>query len=86
MIRVAILGSTGSIGRSTLEVIGRHPDRFRVVALAANQAVDSLAEQVERHSPAQAAWGHEEVVAAARAAGYTERVRFRRRERSLVPL
>lgn len=38
------------------------------------------------HEPAQAAWGHEEVVAAARAAGYTERLRFRRRARTLVPL
>jgi len=54
MIRVAILGSTGSIGRSTLEVIERHPDRFEVVALAANQALDSLARQVHRHKPSLA--------------------------------
>jgi len=51
VIRVAILGSTGSIGRSTLEVIERHPQRFRVVALAANRSVDALAEQVARFSP-----------------------------------
>ncbi len=51
MIRVAILGSTGSIGRSTLEVIERHPDRFRVTALAANQALGPLAEQVGRYRP-----------------------------------
>ncbi len=51
MIRVAILGSTGSIGRSTLEVIERHPDRFEVVALAANQALEPLALQVQRHRP-----------------------------------
>ena len=51
MIRVAILGSTGSIGRSTLEVIERHPDRFQVVALAANQALEPLALQVQRHRP-----------------------------------
>jgi len=54
MIRVAILGSTGSIGRSTLEVIERHPDRFEVVALAANQDLDSLAQQVHRYKPSVA--------------------------------
>jgi len=54
MIRVAILGSTGSIGQSTLEVIERHPDRFQVVALAANQALDLLAQQVHRHKPSLA--------------------------------
>jgi len=54
VIRVAILGSTGSIGRSALEVIGRHPGRFRVVALAANRSLDLLAEQVARHGPDKA--------------------------------
>jgi 1-deoxy-D-xylulose-5-phosphate reductoisomerase len=49
-IGVAILGSTGSIGRSTLAVIKRHPDMFRVVALAANNSVEDLAKQVEEHS------------------------------------
>jgi len=53
-VRVAILGSTGSIGRSALEVIARHDDRFRVVALAANRNVDELAEQVRRFEPAKA--------------------------------
>ena len=51
MIRVAILGSTGSIGQSALEVIERHQDRFRVVALAANTSLDLLARQVQRHRP-----------------------------------
>ena len=51
MIRVAILGSTGSIGRSTLEVIDRHRDRFEVVALAAHRSVDALAGQVARFRP-----------------------------------
>jgi 1-deoxy-D-xylulose-5-phosphate reductoisomerase len=54
MIRVAILGSTGSIGRSALEVISRHPDRFEVVALAANRRVEALSEQVARFHPAEA--------------------------------
>ena len=51
MIRVAILGSTGSIGRSALEVAARHPDRFEIVALVANRAVDLLTEQVTRFRP-----------------------------------
>jgi 1-deoxy-D-xylulose-5-phosphate reductoisomerase len=54
MIRVAILGSTGSIGRSALEVIARHPDRFQVVALAANRRADELMAQVRRFEPARA--------------------------------
>lgn len=51
MIRVAILGSTGSVGRSALEVMSRHPERFRVVALAANRSVAVLREQAELHRP-----------------------------------
>ena len=54
MIRLAILGSTGSIGRSALEVVARHPDRFSVTALVANRSVEELAEQVERFAPARA--------------------------------
>jgi 1-deoxy-D-xylulose-5-phosphate reductoisomerase len=49
---VAILGSTGSIGRSTLAVLGRHTDRFRVVALSARANRDVLAEQAARHDAA----------------------------------
>jgi len=51
VIRVAILGSTGSVGRSALEVMGRHPERFRVVALAANRSVAALREQAALHRP-----------------------------------
>lgn len=47
---VAILGSTGSVGESTLDVIARHPDRFHVVALGANRNVEKLAEQCLRFS------------------------------------
>jgi 1-deoxy-D-xylulose-5-phosphate reductoisomerase len=50
-VRVAVLGSTGSIGRSALEVIGRHPSSFRIVTLAANRSADGLAEQVRRFRP-----------------------------------
>lgn len=55
MIGVAVLGSTGSVGTNTLDVIGRHPDRFRVVALAANRSAARLAEQIERWQPEFAA-------------------------------
>ncbi len=51
MIRVAVLGSTGSIGRSTLDVLERHPERFRVVALSARRSAARLKEQVARHRP-----------------------------------
>lgn len=54
MIRVAVLGSTGSIGRSALEVVDRHRDRFEVTALVTNRRVDLLAEQVARFRPALA--------------------------------
>jgi 1-deoxy-D-xylulose-5-phosphate reductoisomerase len=54
MIGVAVLGSTGSIGRSTLAVLERHQDRFRVVALAARRNQELLAAQVARFRPAQA--------------------------------
>jgi 1-deoxy-D-xylulose-5-phosphate reductoisomerase len=50
--RVAILGSTGSIGTQALDVIARHPDRFEIVALAAGRNVDLLREQVARFKPA----------------------------------
>ena len=49
MIRVAILGSTGSIGRATLSVIERHPDRFCVAALGAHRSIAGLADQVAEH-------------------------------------
>jgi 1-deoxy-D-xylulose-5-phosphate reductoisomerase len=48
---IAILGATGSIGASTLDVIARHPSRFRVAALTANRRVDELAELCRRHRP-----------------------------------
>jgi 1-deoxy-D-xylulose-5-phosphate reductoisomerase len=51
---ISILGSTGSIGVSTLDVIARHPQRFRVVALTAHRNVERLAEQCRRFRPAYA--------------------------------
>ncbi|MEZ5286591.1 MAG: 1-deoxy-D-xylulose-5-phosphate reductoisomerase [Vicinamibacterales bacterium] len=49
--RVAILGSTGSIGTSALAVVDTHPDRLEVVALAAGTSADALAAQVRRYRP-----------------------------------
>ncbi len=49
--RVAILGSTGSIGTNTLDVIARHPDRFEVVALTAATQVETMLGQVARFKP-----------------------------------
>ncbi|HEY8548522.1 MAG TPA: 1-deoxy-D-xylulose-5-phosphate reductoisomerase [Vicinamibacterales bacterium] len=51
MIRLAILGSTGSIGRSALSVVDAHPDRLQVVALAAGENAEAMALQVERYRP-----------------------------------
>ncbi|MBI4557727.1 MAG: 1-deoxy-D-xylulose-5-phosphate reductoisomerase [Candidatus Hydrogenedentes bacterium] len=49
--RVSIIGSTGSIGRSALEVIRHYPERFRVVGLAANSNIELLAEQMALFRP-----------------------------------
>jgi 1-deoxy-D-xylulose-5-phosphate reductoisomerase len=51
MRTVAILGSTGSIGQSALAVADAHPDRIRIVALAAGENVPKLVEQAARHRP-----------------------------------
>ncbi|MFM2059429.1 MAG: hypothetical protein RLY71_3814, partial [Pseudomonadota bacterium] len=49
--RITILGSTGSIGTSTLDVLARHPDRFEVFALTAHSRVDQLAAQCRQWRP-----------------------------------
>lgn len=49
--KIAILGSTGSIGRNTLEVVRKHPCRFKVVSLAAGASIDLLKEQVREFQP-----------------------------------
>jgi len=51
MQQISILGSTGSIGTSTLDVVARHPDRFRVFALTANRQVDLLFRQCQQFKP-----------------------------------
>ena len=48
---ITVLGSTGSIGVSTLDVLARHPDKYRAYALTANTSVDLIIPQIQRHSP-----------------------------------
>ncbi|MFC7460723.1 1-deoxy-D-xylulose-5-phosphate reductoisomerase [Hydrogenophaga defluvii] len=67
--RLAILGSTGSIGTSTLDVVARHPERFEVFALTAASRVDELLQQCLRFAPRFAV-----MVDAARAADLAQRL------------
>jgi 1-deoxy-D-xylulose-5-phosphate reductoisomerase len=68
MKRLAVLGSTGSIGRQTLEVVSAFPDRFEVVALACGENVPLLKEQVVEFKPklicTELAAGAEEILGA----------------------
>ena len=57
MRRVAVLGATGSIGRSTLNVIQRHPDRYQVTLLSAHRSVDDMETLCRTHQPAHAVMG-----------------------------
>jgi 1-deoxy-D-xylulose-5-phosphate reductoisomerase len=57
MQRITILGATGSIGASTLDVLARHPDKYRVHALTAHSRVEALAEQCRKFRPARAVVG-----------------------------
>ncbi|MGH2725736.1 MAG: 1-deoxy-D-xylulose-5-phosphate reductoisomerase, partial [Actinomycetota bacterium] len=61
MKRLALLGSTGSIGTQTLDVVRKHPERFRVVALAAGSNAELLAAQVDEFRPALAVLGEGEI-------------------------
>ncbi len=64
MIGVAVLGSTGSVGQNTLDVLARHPDRFQVTALGARTNVDRLAAQCARWQPRLAAMADADAAAA----------------------
>ena len=55
--RLTVLGATGSIGMSTLDVVERHPDRFEIFALTAHRQIDALFEQCLRFSPRFAVLG-----------------------------
>ncbi len=51
MKRITILGSTGSIGTQTLDVVRKNKDKFQVVAISANSSIDLLLEQIMEFSP-----------------------------------
>ena len=72
--RLAILGSTGSVGSSTLDVVARHPERFQVVGLSSYQRVDLLLEQCERFRPRVAVVPDEGKAATLRAALSARRI------------
>ena len=73
MRRLAILGSTGSIGQSALAVVDAHPSRLKVVALAAGDNADLLADQVQRYQPKVAALATSEAVDRLRAVRGSDR-------------
>ena len=54
---IAVLGATGSIGGNTLDVIARHPERFRASVLTAHRQVDALVALCAQHRPALAVIG-----------------------------
>ncbi|GAB3659913.1 1-deoxy-D-xylulose-5-phosphate reductoisomerase [Ramlibacter alkalitolerans] len=58
--RLAVLGSTGSVGANTLDVVARHPDRFEVFALSAASRVDLMLQQCLQFRPAFAVMAHED--------------------------
>lgn len=64
MQRITILGATGSIGESTLDVLRRHPERYTVHALTAHSQVDKLAERCIEFRPARAVVGSPEAAGA----------------------
>jgi 1-deoxy-D-xylulose-5-phosphate reductoisomerase len=64
--RIALLGSTGSVGTSTLDVVEQHPESFSVVALAAGSNVKLLAEQVKKFQPQLVSVGTDESAIALR--------------------
>jgi 1-deoxy-D-xylulose-5-phosphate reductoisomerase len=49
--KIIVLGSTGSIGKNTIEVVLRYPDRFKIVGLAANNNIDMLETQINICNP-----------------------------------
>lgn len=66
MQTLTVLGSTGSIGTSTLDVVARHPDRYRIHALTASTQVDLMLAQCQRFRPAVAVMAGEAQAAALR--------------------
>ncbi|MDJ0737682.1 MAG: 1-deoxy-D-xylulose-5-phosphate reductoisomerase [Nostocaceae cyanobacterium] len=64
MKAITLLGSTGSIGTQTLDIVSQHPDKFRIVGLAAGNNVEMLADQIRQFRPSIAAiWAEEKLPA-----------------------
>ena len=80
MQRITILGATGSIGVSTLDVLARHPERYSVYALSAQSRVEELAAQCAQFRPARAVVGSAaaavQLAALLRAAGVNTEVEY----------
>ncbi|MRX09560.1 1-deoxy-D-xylulose-5-phosphate reductoisomerase [Pseudoduganella sp. FT25W] len=80
MQRITVLGATGSIGVSTLDVVARHPERYSVYALSAHSRVDELAAQCVQFRPARAVVGSaaaaDQLAALLRAAGVKTEVEW----------
>ena len=62
MKAISVLGSTGSIGTQTLQIVEEFPDRFRVVALTAGRNLELLIEQIQRHRPEVVALAEAELI------------------------
>ena len=84
MKRVALLGSTGSIGEQTLDVVARHPERFEVVSLAAGRRVERIVEQARRFGPRVVSVGRPDDEAPVREALRSEPGATRGRETRVV--
>ncbi|MFS2002904.1 1-deoxy-D-xylulose-5-phosphate reductoisomerase [Duganella sp. CT11-25] len=80
MQRITILGATGSVGVSTLDVLARHPERYSVYALSAHSRVEELAAQCVRFRPARAVVGSaaaaDQLAALLRSAGVDTEVEY----------
>jgi len=76
MKRIAILGSTGSIGQSALSVVEAHPDRLAIAGLAAGENADRLADQIARHKPQVVAMANGDAADRLRASGGLSNARF----------
>ena len=63
---VAVLGATGSIGQSTLDVMQRHPERYHAVVVSANRSVDDMASICRTHKPTHAVMGEPDSASALR--------------------
>jgi 1-deoxy-D-xylulose-5-phosphate reductoisomerase len=73
LTRVVVLGSTGSVGRQTLDVIRAYPNRFRVAGLAAGRNLDLLCEQIAEFAPDMVCCADPEALAGRLSAGVTAR-------------